>query len=169
VANTDTRKMIRMTPEEASNFLDSAMNAALATIDRDGYPHLVAMSFARDTNGDIVMTSFGKAQKVLNLRRNPRAAVMVDRGVAYDKLQGVMIRGRAEIVEERDAVLAAMRLVMRKQARLAGRGDLAEGGEEISETYRRQAAKRVAIRIKPEKWASWDHAKIAAASHARAE
>lgn len=169
MANTDTRKMIRMTPEEASNFLDSAMNAALATIDRDGYPHLVAMSFARDTNGDIVMTSFGKAQKVLNLRRNPRAAVMVDRGVAYDKLQGVMIRGRAEIVEERDAVLAAMRLVMRKQARLAGRGDLAEGGEEISETYRRQAAKRVAIRIKPEKWASWDHAKIAAASHARAE
>lgn len=168
MANADTRKMIRMTPEEASNFLDSAMNAALATIDRDGYPHLVAMSFARDANGDIVMTSFGKAQKVLNLRRNPKAAVMVDRGVAYDKLQGVMIRGRAEIVEDRDAVLAAMRLVMRKQARLAGRGDLAEGGE-ISETYRRQAAKRVAIRIKPEKWASWDHAKIAAASHARAE
>ena len=36
VATTDTRKIIRMTPEEASNFLDGAMNAALATIDRDG-------------------------------------------------------------------------------------------------------------------------------------
>lgn len=168
VEKIDARKLIRMTPEEVAQFLESVMNAALATLDRDGYPHLVAMSFARDANGDIVMTSFGKAQKVLNLQRDPRAAVMVDRGLAYDKLQGVMIRGRAEIVEGADAVLAVMRQVMRKQARLAGRSDLAEGGE-ISENYRRQAAKRVVIRIRPEKLASWDHAKIAAAARARME
>ena len=137
----DARKLIRMAPEEMAQFLESVMNAALATLDRDGYPHLVAMSFARDANGDIIMTSFGKAQKVLNLQRDPRAAVMVERGLAYDKLQGVMIRGRAEIVEGVDAVLAAMHQVMRKQARLAGRSDLMEGGA-ISESYRRQAAKQ---------------------------
>lgn len=157
-----------MTPEEAAQFLDGAMNGALATLDRDGFPHLVAMSFARDANGDIVMTSFGKAQKVLNLQRDPRAAVMVDRGLAYDKLQGVMIRGRAEVIADREAVLATMRLMMRKQARLAGGSDLAAGGE-ISESYRRQAEKRVVIRLRPEKWASWDHAKIAAAARARTE
>lgn len=154
-----------MTPGEASAMLESTPNLSLATLDREGYPHLVAMSFALDADGDIVMTSFGKAQKVINVKRNPRVAVMVEHGTAYDKIKGVMIRGRAEIVEDTDAVLAAMRLVVGKMARLAGKA-VEPGSVAISDAYRRQAQKRVVIRIHPEKWASWDHAKLAAAESA---
>jgi hypothetical protein len=35
---------------------------------------------------------------------------MVERGSAYNTLKGVMIRGRAEIIEDTNAVAAAMRL-----------------------------------------------------------
>jgi general stress protein 26 len=90
-----------MTPAEATAMLQGTPNCSLATLDRDGYPHLVAMSFAVDADGNIVMTSFGKAQKVINLQRNPKVGVMVEHGTAYDKIKGVMIRGRAEVVEAR--------------------------------------------------------------------
>ena len=162
---SDTRKQIRMTSGEATAMLEGTPNLSLATLDRDGYPHLVAMSFALDAHGNIVMTSFGKAQKVINLQRNPRVAVMVEHGLAYDKIKGVMIRGRAEIVEDTNAVLDTMRLVVSKMARIAGR-PVEMGGVTITDTYRRQAEKRVVIRIHPEKWASWDHSKLSGAAAA---
>jgi len=152
-----------MAPEEAAAMLETAHGLSLATIGRDGYPHLVAMSYGLD-NGDIVMTSYGKAQKAVNLRRNPRAAIMVESGKAYNTLKGVMVRGRAEIIGDTDAVIAAMRLIGARAARAAG-SPQAPVSIEISEGYRRQAAKRVVIRIHPEKWASWDHSKLAPGTH----
>jgi len=154
-----------MTPAEATAMLEATPNLSLATIDRDGYPHQVAMSFALDAHGDIVMTSFGKAQKVLNLQRNPRVGVMIEHGVAYDKIKGVMIRGRAEIVEDANAVLNTLRLVVAKMARVSGK-PVDPASVVISDTYRRQAEKRVVIRIHPEKWASWDHSKLSSAAAA---
>ena len=145
--------------------LANTPNCSLATLDRDGYPHLVAMSFALDAHGNIVMTSFGRAQKVINLERNPRAAVMVEHGLAYDKLKGVMIRGRAEIIKGTDAVLDTMRLVVGKAARIAGK-PIDPGNVVITDAYRRQAEKRVVIRIHPEKTASWDHSKLSGAATA---
>ena len=49
----------------------------MATIDKDGFPHVVAMNyFARD--GAFYMTSYAKAQTVVNVRRNPRVALMIE-------------------------------------------------------------------------------------------
>lgn len=151
-----------MTPEQAMAMLEAAHGLSLATIGRDGYPHLVAMSYGLD-HGDIVMTSYGKAQKVVNLRRDPRAAIMVEGGVAYNELKGVMVRGRAEIIEGADAVIAAMRQVVAHTSRATG-APRDPASVEISEGYRRQASKRVVIRLHPEKWASWDHSRLAAGS-----
>jgi PPOX class probable F420-dependent enzyme len=162
---TETRKVIRMTPAETTAMLQGTPNCSLATLDRDGYPHLVAMSFALDAGGNIVMTSFGKAQKVINLQRNPKVAVMVEHGTAYDKIKGVMIRGRAEVVEGAEAVLATMKLVVGKMAKLSGKA-IEPSEVVITEAYRRQAEKRVVIRIHPEKWASWDHSKLGGAAAA---
>jgi nitroimidazol reductase NimA-like FMN-containing flavoprotein (pyridoxamine 5'-phosphate oxidase superfamily) len=162
VPKQDARKAIRMTPAEAEDWLERGSTLSLATIDRDGYPHVVAMGYAMD-KGDVVMTSFAKAQKVLNLRRNPKTAIMVESGKAYHTLKGVMIRGRGEIIEDINQVLNALRLVAHKAARLNG-GDAASGDEQpsdpIVEQARSLAAKRVVIRIHPEKWASWDHSKL---------
>jgi PPOX class probable F420-dependent enzyme len=113
VAKLDTRKAIRMTQAEASEWLEKGDNCSLATIDRDGYPHVVAMAYGVE-NGDVVMTSFAKAQKVINLRRNPRAAIMVESGKAYHALKGVMVRGRAEIIDDTEKVLEVLGLVARR-------------------------------------------------------
>jgi PPOX class probable F420-dependent enzyme len=161
VEKPDTRKAIRMTPAEAAQWLDKGENCSLATIDRDGYPHVVAMAYAVD-QGDIVMTSFAKAQKVVNLRRNPRAAVMVESGKNYNMLKGVMIRGRAEIINNTQKVLEVLNLVGRRtlQANRGGTHSGTDINDQITQQARSLAPKRVVIRIHPEKWASWDHSKL---------
>jgi nitroimidazol reductase NimA-like FMN-containing flavoprotein (pyridoxamine 5'-phosphate oxidase superfamily) len=67
----NTRRQIQLSPEEQTAFFREQRKAALATLDQHGFPHIVAMNyFAKD--GAFYMTSYAKAQKVLNIRRNSR-------------------------------------------------------------------------------------------------
>ncbi len=140
------RNQIQLTPAEQAEFLSQPHKAALATVDKDGFPHVVAMGYhARD--GVIYMTSYGKAQKVLNNRRNPRVGVMIESGQSYADFRGVMIRGLCEIIEEPAAVEQTMR-------RMAGVEAAAPKGAISS------APKRVVLKIVPQKIATWDHTKL---------
>jgi PPOX class probable F420-dependent enzyme len=141
------RPDIRFTPEEQAAFLRTNRKCALATIDQDGFPHLVAMNFAvRD--GAYYMTSYGKAQKVLNIRRNPKVSLMVEAGSAYAELKGVMVRGHCEIAEGPEAVaeIFAWMAEDRREPRPAGAS--------------RSAPKRVVLKIVPTKTVTWDHSKL---------
>ncbi len=143
------RDEIKLTPEEQTAFLRDAGKAALATLDKEGFPHVVAMNFlARD--GAIYMSSYGKAQKVVNIRRNPKVAVMVETGRNYADLRGVMIRGECEIIEDWPTVEALMLAIRSK-----GAGDDVERG-----TLSAAARKRVILKVVPKKIASWDHRKL---------
>ena len=97
------RRQIRFTPEEQAAFLRAHRKAALTTMDKDGFPHVVAMNFfVKD--GAFYMTSYGEAQKLLKIRRNPKVALMVETGDKYSELQRVSVRGCCEIIEGEDAV-----------------------------------------------------------------
>jgi nitroimidazol reductase NimA-like FMN-containing flavoprotein (pyridoxamine 5'-phosphate oxidase superfamily) len=141
------RPDIRLTPDEQTAFLNVNRKAALATLDQHGFPHVVAMNFiVRD--GAYYMTSYGKAQKVMNIRRNPKVGVMVETGGAYAELKGVMVRGDCELIEEPERVAEVLRWLGegRSTARPAGAV--------------RSAPKRVALKIIPRKTTSWDHSKL---------
>ena len=141
------RRQIRMTADEQAAFLREHRMAALATIDRDGFPHVVAMNyFVRD--GAFCMTSYAKAQKVLNIRRNPQVGLLIETGGAYDELRGVMVRGRCEIIEDVDAVRAAMSESRDRTAAARPQGAVDS------------APKRVLLKIVPAKVTSWDHSRL---------
>jgi nitroimidazol reductase NimA-like FMN-containing flavoprotein (pyridoxamine 5'-phosphate oxidase superfamily) len=143
------REQIKLSAEDQTEFLRTARKAALATVDKDGFPHVVAMNFvARD--GAILMTSYGKAQKVINIRRNPKVAVMVETGRTYSDLRGVMIRGECEIIEDLATVEATMRAIVQKDS----------GVVEIARGPLRSASKRVVLKVIAKKIASWDHSKL---------
>ena len=143
------RRQIRFTPDEQAAFLRAHRKAALATIGEDGFPHVVAMNFfAKD--GAFYMTSYAKAQKIVNIRRNPKVALMVEAGDKYSELQGVMVRGHCEIIEGEDAVRAAFADMAR------ARGATYERPSAASDS----APKRVVLKIIPEKITSWDHRKL---------
>ena len=146
---TSRRPQIQLTPDEQAAFFRERKKAALATIDNDGYPHVVAMNyFARD--GAFYMTSYGKAQKVLNVRRNPKVALMVEAGDEYSELRGVMIRGRCEILEGEAAVRAAFE----------GRAVAQANPARVNPGAAASAPKRVVLKIVPGKVVSRDHRKL---------
>ncbi|HZK90560.1 MAG TPA: pyridoxamine 5'-phosphate oxidase family protein [Stellaceae bacterium] len=141
------RRQIQLTETEQAAFLAANRKAALATLDRDGFPHLVAMSFGVK-DGAFYMTSYAKAQKVLNIERNPHVGLMVEAGGAYSELKGVMVRGMCEIVEGEDAVRDAWAIIAGASA--------TPRRKETSDS----AAKRVVLKVTPRKIASWDHSKL---------
>ena len=146
---TNRRQQIQLSPGEQAAFFRERKKAALATIDKDGFPHVVAMNyFARD--GAFYMTSYGKAQKVVNVRRNPKVALMVEAGDAYAELRGVMIRGHCEILEDLDAVKAAF------ESRAEAQADPSP----VQPGAVASAPKRVVLKIVPETIVSWDHRKL---------
>src|SRR5271154_6169956 len=128
------RNEIRLNAEEQTTLLREARKAALATLDKDGFPHVVAMNFLA-SDGAILMSSYGKAQKVINIRRNPKVAVMVETGRTYSDLRGVMIRGECEIIEDRATVEATMHAIRNQDA----------GGAALSRGPLASAPKRVVL------------------------
>jgi nitroimidazol reductase NimA-like FMN-containing flavoprotein (pyridoxamine 5'-phosphate oxidase superfamily) len=133
------RQEIQLSPDEQAAFFRERKKAALATIDGDGFPHVVAMNyFTRE------------AQKVVNIRRNPKVALMVEAGDEYAELRGVMIRGRCEILEGEAAVRAAFE----------GRAVTQTNPAPVNPGAAASAPKRVVLKIVPEKIVSWDHRKL---------
>jgi PPOX class probable F420-dependent enzyme len=141
------RRQIRMTAEEQAAFFGEHGKAALATLDPDGFPHVVAMGYFYE-DGAFYMTSYAKAQKVLNIRRNPKVALMVESGEDYAELKGVMVRGTCEIVEDAAEVRAAM-----QRRRRSTEAHAPNSGVD-------SAPKRVLLKLTPQKITSWDHAKL---------
>ena len=141
------RRQIHLTPEEQAEFLRANRKAALATLDKEGFPHLVAMTLGvRD--GAYYMTSYAKAQKVLNIRRNPKVGLMVEGGGAYAELKGVMVRGVCDIIEGEDAVHDAWAIISGNTG--------APRRRETSDS----ASKRVVLKVTPLRTVSWDHSKL---------
>ncbi len=123
----------------------------LATIGADGQPHLTAMWYGL-VDGKIVFWSYRPAQKMKNLERDPRLTVLVESGDAYSELPGVSIAGRAVILDDPDDVVRIGQAIGERYSR---------PGTDTGAAAAASAPKRVAVRVEPDKVATWDHTKLA--------
>src|SRR4051794_4719663 len=140
-----------MSPEEITAFLASQRTANLVTLGADGHPHAIAMWFAL-IDGEIWFETKAKAQKTVNLRRDPRCTVLVEDGLTYDQLRGVSIEGTAEVVDDADALWAVGVSVWERYN--------GEYTEEVKPLVEFMLNKRIAIRVKVDRIRSWDHRKL---------
>ena len=149
---TKQRNQVAMSPEEIDAFIAEKHTLSIATLNRDGSIHMVAMWYGF-LEGEIAFTSKAKAQKVLNLRRNPNITVMAEEGEAYNELIGVQIQGTAEIVEDPERMFAAGVSVFERHT--------APYEDARNRTHVESLlSKRVVIKVNPIKIASWDHRKL---------
>ena len=145
-----------MTPSEVEAFLAEARTLQVATINPDGTPHLVAMWYVlRD--GKLAFWTYGRSQKVQNLRRDPRISCMVEDGNPgdYGSLRGVSVKGTAEVVEDREVVLQLGQDIASRY--FGGLDEAARAG--VAQT----GAKRVAVIVTADRIVSWDHRKLSPA------
>lgn len=153
------RQAVQLDDAEIADFLASHRKVQVATLNGGGAPHLTTLYYVVDDDGRIAFWTYRSSQKVVNLRRDPRIALLVEDGDEYFDLRGVSIRGRATLVEDFEKIRA---LGARVAARLAGVADISDLGPEAEQIVNVQATKRVGVIVEPEKVASWDHSKLTA-------
>ena len=152
------RKDISMTAEEVTGFLNETSTLQVATIGKDGSPHLAPMWFVME--GDtIVFRSFTRSQKIVNLQRDPRLTVLAEDGDAYAELRGVMITGEAQLIDDPAYVLGLYGRLAAKYA-LIGDTPTELTPDDLEAAFGRAATKNTAVIVEPTKIASWDYRKI---------
>jgi PPOX class probable F420-dependent enzyme len=146
------RDRVAMTAGEIAAFLAGSRKLQLATINRDGTPHLVAMYYVM-LRGQIAFWTYRASQKARNLARDPRVTCLVETGAEYFDLRGVQVAGVVRCVEDPAGVLEIGRGVA---GAMAGVPALA-----VDDYVAHAARKRVGYLVEPTKIASWDHSKLA--------
>jgi PPOX class probable F420-dependent enzyme len=145
------RAQIEMTADEIASFVAAQRTANVATIGATGQPHLVAMWFGV-IDGVLWLETKAKSQKAVNLRRDPRATVLLEDGQTYDTLRGVSMEGHGVIVDDADALFAVGVSVWERYT--------GPYTEECRPFVEAMLNKRVAVRFDVHRIRSWDHRKL---------
>jgi nitroimidazol reductase NimA-like FMN-containing flavoprotein (pyridoxamine 5'-phosphate oxidase superfamily) len=148
------REVIRMTPAEIRAYLEAQRRIIVVTNGPGGLPHPVPMNYGIDDAGRIIITCFRKSQKVKNLERDPRAALLVENGATYGELQSVIAYADAEIIADPAGVRDNLRFIRSKEE-LSG-----SLSPEMRGQVQASFAKRVVVRFTPFRYVSWDHRKL---------
>jgi len=147
------RASISMTDSEIAAYLEEQTILNIASIGPTGHPHMVAMWYVV-MDEKVTFWTFGKSQKIVNLRRDNKITGLVESGDTYDQLKGLELVGSATIVDAYDTVLAIGKAVGLKYN---GDGAISDAALPFLEA---QAKKRLGIQINVEQIVSWDHTKI---------
>ena len=151
------RDQVGMTDAEVAAMLAGHRKVQLATINPDGFPHLVTMYYAL-VDGKIAFWTYRTSQKALNLARDARITCLVETGESYFDLRGVQIQGTVETITDPDTVLKIGQSIGEV---LAGSVAGAAGHrDEISDYVVNAARKRYAYVVEPVRVISWDHTKV---------
>jgi PPOX class probable F420-dependent enzyme len=140
-----------MSDAEVADLLAGSHHMSVATIGASGQPHLVAMWYGF-LAGSVGLWTYGRSQKVVNLRRDPRITCLVETGSAYNELRGVELAGSARIVDDPEQVLELGLSVYERYT-----GEVTDSTREL---VAHMGAKRVAVLIDVHRTVSWDHRKL---------
>jgi PPOX class probable F420-dependent enzyme len=151
------RDRIKLSEAELRELLDSERVAVVSSNGPRGWPHSMPLWYV-PREGEVWIWTYAKSQKVRNLERDPRATVLVESGREYGELRGAMFEADAEIHRDFETVLGfAEELTVRYAEGISS----VEGDAKAA--LEAQAPKRVAIRFRPRRVATWDHRKLGGA------
>jgi PPOX class probable F420-dependent enzyme len=153
------RDQIKLTPDEQRELLESERVVTVATHGPRGWPHLMPLWYVvrdgADGEPEIWIWTYAKSQKVKNLERDPRATLLVETGTAYQELRGIQIEAEAELIRDVDRIVDYAKEMTTRYSKGI---ESVEG--DAAAALQAQAPKRVAIRFRPLRVASWDHRKL---------
>jgi len=145
------RKAIRMDDQAVEAYIASGVRARVSTLDRRGAPHVVPVTYTV-LDGRVAFWADRGSQKVVNLRRDPRVACIIDDGVHFGEFRGVEIIGEAELDDDPDTTSRVIELCCAKVPE--------EWIETARATLTELAPERIVVAIKAERVNSWDHSKV---------
>jgi PPOX class probable F420-dependent enzyme len=145
------RAQVVMSDDEVWEFLRQQRSSTVATFGPQGQIHLVGMWYAV-LDGQVWIETKAKAQKVVNLRRDPRMSFLVEAGQTYDQLRGVSLEGRGVVIEDTGVVWDVCVEVFRRYN--------GEYTDEMKPFVEFMAKNRVVVRLDVDRVRSWDHRRL---------
>lgn len=149
------RSQIEMNPREIRDYIESRKTLIIVSNGKDGFPHPMPMWFYQSADERIHCTTFGKSQKVLNYQRDPRATLLLESGTEYAELKSVLIYAQVAISDDFDAVVDCLVHINSR-----GRALTDEQRDNLKQAVAGTARKRALLSFTPERYVTWDHAKL---------
>lgn len=150
---------IALTPGQLDEMMLTTWNMRIASIGPGTRINLTPLWFGW-AGGNIY--AYCRGQKVVNLRRNPSAAVLVDKNERFPELQGAMFQGKAHVLEDAEAENADPHL---EEVRMQMGAKYSGGhGEQAGAPQRNAATARGRhwrwVRFEPQRTVTWDNQKL---------
>jgi PPOX class probable F420-dependent enzyme len=146
------RRQLSMSDDEVAAFLGSERRAHVATINPDGSPHVVPLSYVV-IDGRLTFWTDPRSRKVANLRRDARMTCLVEAGDHFQEFRAVQLSGRVELGEDR-ATSERVGLALFERAS----GQLTD---KVRATVTALVDERIALTLHPDRVITWDHRKVA--------
>ncbi|MDP6317017.1 MAG: pyridoxamine 5'-phosphate oxidase family protein [Pseudomonadales bacterium] len=153
-------KKLALSDDQLEELMTSCWNMRIATVGPGTRINVTPMWFG--WGGGQIYT-FGRGQKVVNVRRNQTCTIIVDRNEKFPELQAAMFQGKAHVLEDKEAEDADPFLSeVRIQMGIKYAGGHGQPAPEQPEPNRASAAAESSrwIVFEPEKLVSWDNFKI---------
>ena len=147
---------LRLSPEEAWEFLEKGHTGILTSLRRDGWPiSLPVWYVALDRR--IYVSGPARTKKYGRMKRDPRVAFLVETGLKWKELSAVHVTGRARLVDDAAELARVQKAMDAKYA--AFRTDRSKMPAATSQHYTQQGSATVCI--EPEgKLLTWDNARL---------
>jgi PPOX class probable F420-dependent enzyme len=141
-----------MSDEEITAFLDGERRAHVATINPDGTPHVVPLSYVV-IDGRLTFWTDPRSRKVANLRRDARMTCLVEAGDHFQEFRAVQLSGRVELGEDHEtSERVGLALFLRASGELT---------DKLRATVSALVDERIALTLHPDRVVTWDHRKVA--------
>jgi len=142
---------IPLSEEEIRELLVKEKTCWLATVTSKKEPHLIPIHFGFFDGKVHIIFVNKKSKSVRNIRNNPNVCFGINVGARAGEIRCVLIRGKAEIIDEIDVLREAYLRILTKY--LPSKKDSEEFLQKI--TVSGALTKRTLVVIKPQKIISW--------------
>ena len=146
---------VRLTDDEAWDFVTGSTTAIVTTLRRDGFPVALPVWFVV-VDREVYVRTPARSKKVARVQHDDRAGVLIESGERWAELKAVSFTARASIVTD-----DALRTHVLSQLGEKYRGRRQPRSTLPTETVRHYATTEAVIRLTPAgKLLTWDNAKI---------
>ncbi len=153
-------KKLALTDEQLEELMLSTWNMRIATVGPGARINLTPMWFGW-AEGKIF--TYGRGQKVVNVRRNPECTIIVDRNEKFPELQAAMFQGKAKVLEtaQDEAAEPGMSIIRAQMgAKYAGGHGQPAPVQPVDNTATASGKSSRWIVLTPDRFVSWDNFKL---------
>ena len=144
------RSAFKCASPERTLFFQQTLKTIVVINGPYGFPNPIPRWFYADLSNKCYCTTYWKHQKVVNLRRDPRATLLLETRSEYQKLKGHVVRTIAEIIDDYDLVFDTLKIIRQLVSRFA----MTVSQEQ---SWIQSALKHPTLTFIPTNYVSWDH------------